>query len=283
MNCQRIQDSFIDYQSGILPAHESTAISAHLKTCLNCQREWAGLQQTLLALDKLPEPEPSPRLTANFQIWLDEARAEIAAPSPFTLARSRLDSFFAALLPSRPALQFALTVAVLLIGVVAGTRLLPESAPTIITQNDPATQKEIAELRAQMESMNRVVSTHLLSQPASNRLKSVMAARGDTDGATDQDLAKLLNTLAFDPSVNVRLAALEALYAHVDLAPVRTGVINALSREPSPLVQVAMIDFVVASRDAGAAAALNLLHRNPAIDTVVRDAARRGLTRLGIS
>jgi hypothetical protein len=282
MNCQRIQDSFIDYQTGILPTHESTAVREHLKTCLECQREWAGLQQTLLALDKLPEPEPSPRLRANFNVWLESAQVELDAPSPFALARSRLDSFFAALLPSRPALQFALTVAVLVTGVVLGPRILPSSEPAVIVQPDPATQQELADLRAQVESMNRVVNTHLLAQPASNRLQGVIAAlnEGESD---DRTLARLLNTLAFDPSVNVRLTALEALYAHVELAPVRTGVLNALPRETSPLVQIAMIDFVIASRDEGAAATLVELNRNPATDNVVREAARRGLVRLGAS
>lgn len=279
MNCQRIQDSFIDYQSGTLPTHEANAVSTHLKTCLDCQREWAGLQQTLLTLDKLPTPEPSPRLQANFQIWLDEAQADLNAPNPFALARSRIDSFFAALLPSRPALQFALTVAVLIAGVALGTRLLPEAQPTIITQPDPATQQELADLRSQVESMNRVVSTHLLTQPASARLQGVIAAFDETE-VNDRTLARLLNTLAFDPSVNVRLTALEALYTHVDLAPIRAGVMNALPRESSPLVQVAMIDFVVASRDSGAAATLDQLTRTSGIDPVVREAAYRGLAQL---
>ena len=280
MNCQRIQDSFIDYQSGTRPAHQANAVTAHLKTCLDCQREWAGLQQALLTLDKLPLPEPSPRLQANFQIWLDEAQAELDSPSPFALARSRIDSFFAALLPSRPALQFALTLAVLVAGVALGTRLLPEAQPAaVITQPDPGTQQELADLRAQVESMNRVVSTHLLTQPASARLQSVIAAFDETE-INDRTLARLLNTLAFDPSVNVRLTALEALYAHVDLAPIRAGVMNALPRESSPLVQVAMIDFVVASRDGGAAATLDQITQAPGIDPVVREAAYRGLAQL---
>ena len=130
--------------------------------------------------------------------------------------------------------------------------------------------------------MGNPTSTHLLTQPATNRLQGVIAALNDGE-SDDRTLARLLNTLAFDPSVNVRLTALEALYAHVDLAPVRAGVLNALPRESSPLVQVAMIDFVVASRDEGATAALHQLSRTPATDIVVREAARRGLVRLGAS
>ncbi|MCF3651307.1 HEAT repeat domain-containing protein [Synoicihabitans lomoniglobus] len=279
MNCQRIQESFIDYQAGILPAHETANVREHLKTCLTCQREWADLQQTLLTLDKLPEPEPSPRLRANFYAMLDEAQADVDAPSPFALARSRIDSFFAALLPSRPALQFALTVAVLFAGVFLGMRLLPSPEPTIITQPDPATQQELADLRERVDSMDRLVSTQLLTQPANDRLQSVIAAFNEND-SNDRTLAKLLNTLAFDPSVNVRLTALEALYAHVDRDPVRAGVINALGREPSPLVQVAMIDFVVASRDPQAGPALNRLKSDPGTVDVVREAARLAIAQL---
>jgi hypothetical protein len=279
MNCQRIQDSFLDYQSGSLPAHESMAVREHLKSCLTCQREWADLQQTVLTLDKLPEPQPSPRLRTNFYAMLDEAQSELDAPSPFALARSRIDSFFAALLPSRPVLQFALTVVLLLAGVVVGTRLIPSPAPVIVAQPDPATQQELADLRARVESMDKLVSTRLLTEPATNRLRGVLAALNQND-ANDRTLAQLLNTLAFDPSVNVRLTALEALYAHVDRDPVRAGVMTALSREPSPLVQVAMIDFVVASRDAQAGPALTRLVEDPRADVVVREAARRGLALL---
>lgn len=279
MNCQRIQDSFIDYQAGVLPEHESAPIRAHLNTCLGCQRQWADLQQTLLALDKLPTPEPSPRLRARFNAMLDEARTELDAPSPFALARSRIDSFFAQLLPSRPTVQFAFTLVLLLGGVLLGTRLFPQPDPVVVTQPDPATQRELADLRAQVESMNQLVSTHLLTQPATNRLRGVLAALNQDD-TNDRTLAELLNTLAFDPSVNVRLTALEALYAHVDREPVRAGVMSALPRETSPLVQVAMIDFVVASRDAEAAPTLSRLSRNTTVDAVVREAARRGLAQL---
>ena len=222
---------------------------------------------------------PSARLRANFYAFLEDATGEQENPSPFALARSRIDSFFATLLPSRPALQFALTIALLIVGVMAGARLIPSPEPTVITQTDPATQRELADLRARVESMDELVTTRLLTQPATHRLRGVLAALNESDN-NDRTLAQLLNTLAFDPSVNVRLTALEALYAHVDRAPVRSGVMSALSREPSPLVQVAMIDFVVASRDAEASPTLTRLTRDPSVDAVVRQAAQRGLAQL---
>ena len=62
--------------------------------------------------------------------------------------------------------------------------------------------------------------------------------------------------------------------------PAPAAVLAALPRELSPLVQVAMIDFVVATRAEDAAAALDALVRNPQVDAVVREAASRGLAQL---
>ena len=65
MNCQRVQESFLDYQDGRLSAADATAVRDHLKTCLECQREWAGLQEITLKMDRLPPVAPSPRLRAQ--------------------------------------------------------------------------------------------------------------------------------------------------------------------------------------------------------------------------
>lgn len=282
MNCQRIQESFVEHQAGTLSAAASAEVRAHLKTCLTCQREWSGLQEVLLKLDRLPVEAPSPRLRANFYTMLDEFQREADAPSPFALARSRLDAFFASLLPSRPALQAAFTLALAIAGLAIGARFLrPETpvATVVAAAPDPATQKELAELRSKVESMSQLVTYSLQQQSANTRLQGVLAAvdQGETNEAA---LARLLQTLAFDPSTNVRLSALEELYAHANLDPVRAGVLAALPRENSPLVQVAMIDFFAATRDRAAAPVLEGMLRSTTIDEAVREAAQRALAQL---
>ena len=62
MNCTRVQDSFIDYQDGSLPADEAAQLRTHLASCPACQREWSALQEITRKLDALPAEEPSPRL-----------------------------------------------------------------------------------------------------------------------------------------------------------------------------------------------------------------------------
>ena len=95
---------------------------------------------------------------------------------------------------------------------------------------------------------------------------------------TENAINNLIETLALDPSVNVRLTALEALYALADQAAVRAGVLVSLPRETSPLVQVAMIDFLAATRDREAAATLENLSTGDGADPDVRAAAQRALT-----
>jgi hypothetical protein len=73
---------------------------------------------------------------------------------------------------------------------------------------------------------------------------------------------------------------LDALYPHAEQQLVRAGVLASLPREQNAMVQVAMIDFLVAARDRDATSELEKLARNESIDRVVRDAAKRGLAQL---
>jgi anti-sigma factor RsiW len=277
MNCQRVQDNFIDYQDGTLPADESAQLRAHLANCPTCQREWSALQEMTRKLDALPEAEPSERLRDNFYAMLETHQREADAPSPFALARSRIDRFFAALLPDQPALQFAFALALLIAGLFAGQRYLARPAAPAI---DVAAQRKIEGLEARVASMDQLVTYALLQQQStSDRLQGVLGAM-DLKNPDRKVLADLVGALAFDPSINVRLSAVEALAQHSDDSLVRAGVLSALPRERAPLVQVAMIELLAAARDTAATAVFDKLARDEGADTNVRDAARRGLAVL---
>ena len=273
MNCQRVQESFLDYQDGALSPADAHAVRDHLKTCLECQREWAGLQEITLKLDRLPPVAPSPRLRAQFYAMLETHRRSADSLSPFVLVRNRLDRLFSAVLPSRPALQFALACFMLAAGLVVGARYL---RPPV----DPATADTISRLQSKVDSMVPLLTYSVLQQQStSERLKTVLGTL-DLKQSDQQVVSGLLTALAFDPSVNVRLSALEALYPHADQPAVRSAVTASLPREPSPLVQVTMIDFLAASRDPAAFSTIESVSRSQTYDRVVREAARRALAQL---
>ena len=279
MNCSRVQDSFIDYQDGSLPADEAAQLRNHLASCPTCQREWSALQEITRKLDALStEVEPGPRLREQFYAMLETHQREADAPSPFVLARNRIDRFFAALLPAQPALQFALAVALLIGGLFAGQHFM--APPAVVAPADDTAKAELAALRAQVNSMGQLVTYSLLQQQStSDRMRSVLATM-DLKSPDRKVLTDLVGSLAFDPSINVRLSAVEALAQHADDSLVRAGVLSALPRESAPLVQVAMIELLASARDQAARPVFEKLSRDEALDHNVREAARRALAVL---
>ena len=55
----------------------------------------------------------------------------------------------------------------------------------------------------------------------------------------------LLNTLDRDGNINVRLASLDVLAENSYIPEVRTGLIQSITNQDSPLVQIAMADIMI--------------------------------------
>jgi hypothetical protein len=279
MNCQRVQENFIDYQDGSLPGDEAAELRAHLASCPVCQREWAALQEISAKLDHLSEtPEPAPRLREQFYAMLDTHQRDADAPSPFALAWGKIDRFFASLLPGRPAPQFAFALTLLVAGVFFGRQLAGKPATAVRT--DDSDKKELADLRAKVNSIGQLVTYSIQQQRStSERMRAVLATM-DLKSPDRKVLTDLVGSLAFDPSINVRLSIVEALSQHADDSLVRAGVLSALPRESAPLVQVAMIELLAGTRDEASKPVFEKLSHDAAVDQNVREAARRALAAL---
>ena len=273
MNCTQAQERFADLLDARRTGTDHAEVRAHLAACPACQREYAALAQTLAALDTLPAAQPSPALRRNFYAMLEKeksaaARLPAVSSHPHRAIRTALWRWILA-----PAAAGALALTAFL----AGTRYAPPPAAPGL---DPATKRELAELRARVDSVGQLVGYSLLQQRStSERLQGVLATL-DRKDPSQKVLSDLIGALALDPSANVRLSALDALYPHADQQLVRSGVLASLPREQNPLVQVAMIDFLVAARDREAAPELGRMARNETLDRAVRDAAQRGLAQL---
>jgi hypothetical protein len=274
MNCQSARDTFSELLDRRTPATAHLEARAHLAGCPDCQREFSALSQTLAALDAMPTPTPSPRLRQNFYAMLEEEKNSAASVRVAAAheQRARRISLWGWILSPLAA------AALVALGFVGGTRYASPAAP----QTDTATKQQLADLQKQVKQMTQLVGYSLLQQQqgtVSGRMQEVLAA-AKSDQPSEKVLDDLVRALALDPSVNVRLRALEALYSHSDNQNVRAGVRASLPREQSPLVQLEMIDFFAAAHDRDAAPALEKLSQDEAIDRTVRDAARRALAQL---
>src|SRR5262249_37188462 len=173
-----------------------------------------------------------------------------------------------------PAAGLAWGMAMLLLGVLGGV------VATNYSGRSNQHSDEMAVMRTQLSDMRQLVVLSMLQQQsASERLQGVSYSRSEAQ-ADPKVLAALLHTLRYDASVDVRLAALEALGRHASQPQVRRGVSDALQEEQSPLVQVALIDQLVEWRDASAAQRLRELERAPDLNPTVRERAQWALTKL---
>lgn len=273
MNCTQAQERFPELLDGRLSEAGSAEVRAHLASCPDCQREFSSLAQTLSALDKLPDAKPSSRLRAGFYAMLEEEKNSAASVQAAVARRHRAQRLGIWRWILAPAGALAIGLGAFQFGTHYGTPVAPATT-------DAATKKELAELRAKVDSVGQMVGMSLLQQRStSERLQTVLATL-DQKNPNQKILSDLIGALALDPSVNVRLTALDALYPHADQQLVRAGVLASLPREQNPLVQVAMIDFLVAARDPAATPELEKISRNENLDRVVRDAAKRGLAQL---
>ena len=119
-------------------------------------------------------------------------------------------------------------------------------------------------VRRLVTSLALLVVGSILQQqqgPVSSRLQDVLAA-AKSDHPDEKVLNVLINALALDPSVNIRLRALEALFPHAENKIVRDGVLASLPRELDPLVQLELIDFLVAARNRDAAPELEKMSQS---------------------
>ena len=275
MNCTQAQDRFAELLDGRLAETDTASVRAHLAACPDCQREYSSLAQTLAALDQLPAPRPGPRLRANFYAALEEEKNSAASVRAAVQRRQHAARVSLWRWILAPAGALALALGAFHFGTRYAT---PAAAP--VASTDAETKRELAEMRAKLESIDQLVGISLLQQRStSERLQTVLASL-DQKNPDPKILSNLIGSLALDPSVNVRLSALDALYPHANQQLVRDGVLASFPREQNPLVKVAMIDFLVAARDRNAAPELEKLARDPTIDTVIRDAAKRGLAQL---
>lgn len=83
----------------------------------------------------------------------------------------------------------------------------------------------------------------LEKESASDRLKAVSLTT-EMDQVSKKVSEALIQTLNNDPNVNVRLAALEAIAPYSKDAKVREELVRSISRQDSPLIQVALAELM---------------------------------------
>ncbi|NQT25371.1 HEAT repeat domain-containing protein [candidate division KSB1 bacterium] len=268
MNCKEVKSGLTDYVLKQLDSEFEQDLKKHLQSCLDCKAEFVRLQSAWQRLESIPESKPSPMLWSLFYSMLEKEKQSTVHSTQYTEKETvwdKVDKWLIQWWPRRPAVQFGVSFAVLLIGLWMGGSI---SSKTI-------KNGEMLQLRSEVHEMRQFMSLSLMNQSSSvQRIQGVSLTR-QVQNPDVSLLDALFETLQSDPNVNVRLAAVDALYLFRDEAHVRDQLIQSLNAQDSPMIQVALIDLITQIREQKALDAIRSLIQKEDLDPEVREYAEQ--------
>jgi len=270
MKCTEVTELFPDYLAGTLDEALRDEMQAHFLSCDACRHEAESLGAMWQKLGELPEAEPGAAMRARFYTALAAYQHEIRRSNATPGLRATFNAWLGQLLPRQPAYQFALVLLLAGCGFFLGQRF----------HADNSSKQEITQLRQEIHGMRQLVTLSLLQQQSpSERLRGVSWST-EVGQPNQEILSALLETMDYDPNVNVRLAAVDALSRFSDHEIVREGLIQSLTRQRSPLIQIALIDLMVEQQERQAVEVLKKLDQDTMVNQAVRQRIEWGIQQL---
>lgn len=262
MTCEKTQERFADYLTGDLDEAGRGEVRAHIAACAACRGDLEDLTVVWTKLGVLPEEQPGGALRGRFYAMLEEYKKKSAdARRP---AWREWMSF------RRPAFAAAFSAFLLLFGLGAGW----------LMNGGPAGRQKYASLSREVQDMRQQMAVSLLGRPSATERIQGVGYTAEVEEPNDATLTALFDAVDKDPNPNVRLAAVDALYLFRDRPGVRERLVLSLSAQTYPLVQVALIDFLVEVREARAAEALKKLVEGDQLTPDVKTRAEQGLKQI---
>ena len=270
MKCKHIQENFPDYLTGELDKNSVQIIQEHIKSCSSCREEVESLTEIWTKLGVLPEEKPSNGLRNGFYSMLEDYKQEVEKEKQ----KSRLKELFSwwkeAVWMRRPAFQFGTALLLIVVGLVGG----------YFISTSAKSGGDIALLRQEVYSMRQMMAMSLIKEDSpSDRLRGI-SFTSQVNNPNEETLETLFTTLNNDPNVNVRLAAIDALYLFYRNPNVRENLVQSLSQQTSPLVQITLIDLIVEMRERRSIEALKTLIQDEQLNPDVKQRAELGIQRL---
>jgi hypothetical protein len=222
-------------------------------------------ESLLRQVDEMQVPEPSAEMDRKFQAMLDDAkkarfledRSSVRRPSPILEHR-------AALLP-----RFAIALSLLIVGWFLGYQVTPRSE-----------RAQVDLLASEVREMKKTVMLAMLeNSSAAERMKAVRFAH-ELSGPDETVVNALSRTVNEDPNVNVRLMAVDTLALFADNPKVREALVQAIVRQKSPLVQLALAEVMLALNEKRAVEPIRRVIASPLLDYSVKSRLEAAVRQL---
>jgi D-ribose pyranose/furanose isomerase RbsD len=140
--------------------------------------------------------------------------------------------------------------------------------------------EQIDQLMSEVSQMREVMMISLLDNSSpTERLKAVNISN-EIRSVDERVINALLKTLNNDSNVNVRLAAVDALTSHATNPTARSGLINSIANQQSPIVQAALADAMLALQERQSVDEFKKLLARDELDSNVRNKLENTIAEL---
>jgi len=208
-----------------------------------------------LGLAKIPELQSGGRLHERFYSMLEEEKAGHSNNiiSMDSVWQKRLHNGF-------ERYKIGSVAAIFLIGILIGNLITPFNS----------SDSKIDQLTDEISQMREMMMISLLeNDSATERLRAVNISH-EIPSSEGRVAYALLHTLNNDPNVNVRIAAVDALVRHASRPGIRSKMVESISNQESPVVQIALADAMVALQEENAIEQFRILLDQNDMDHNVR-------------
>ena len=257
MNCTNIESKLIDYIDGSLTVKEANDVQNHIETCVSCRKSFDETNTLLTAFSNEPIAQPTASLKASFQEML--ANEKKSQAKVIRLEPTKKKTY-------KSMLQIAASVAILFTGYLIGGH-----------QESQHSQQEIASYQKQHKE-NMLLAMIDNSSP-SKRIKAV----NYTEELTAPDtkiLEALIDRMQNDTNSNVRLSAAEALSKFTDSELVKTSLIETLTTEKNPSIQIEVIQILVQIQEKRALDPMRKILEQPEAPDYLKTQVNIGIAQL---
>jgi anti-sigma factor RsiW len=259
MKCNNpdIKDLLTAYFENELSEEERRKVEDHLTHCSECLRELEEIKAFDKMLLSTPEIDPPQNSESLFKESLSKAQTRPSKGMTITLNISWRD------------------IAAAIVIFVAGT-----AAGLLLNSNPSAKPSSIANLETEVTQMRQLLMAALITKESpSDRLKAVQYAE-QIDQPSTQVTETLIETLNNDPSVNVRLAAANALQQFAIHQDIRSAMASSLKQQSDPLIQIVLIKMLVQMHEKSVVPTLKQFETDQHTHEMVKQEAQEALTVL---
>ena len=265
MKCKEVESYIIDYLDNNLEKTKKDNIEKHLESCERCLdmvKDYKKILDTMETAGSEPE-QPDESLRVNFYHMLHtETRKQQKTMKLKTADRMKFTSL--------PYLKYAAGVALLIAGTIIGMFLndiIYKSKETV----------HLTELESEVQNIKEMLVYSMLKEESSSRRIQAMGYIEEMQAPDEKVFNALIETLNNDKNVNVRLTAAYSLANYIDNKSVRDSLVNSLSKQTEPIIQVVLINILVEKKVNTAREPIQKIISNENTLKDVKDVAQKGL------